>query len=740
MFTLQNVPTSELKLPGLRFVPIAGEHVGSKFDLSIDLAESEAGLIGRVEYATDLFDASTVDALIDSYRCLLEVVSENVHERLSKLPLIDARQRQRLLVDWNDTVRADPAAECLHVLVSAQAALTPDAVAVVCGDAQLSYRELEEQSNQAGHYLRSIGVRPETVVGVLIRRSLHAPVWLLGILKAGGAYLPLDPASPVERLEFMLKDAGVDVLLLDDGLAQAVKGYAGRRIGDEEWRMLARYPATAPDGGARSDNLAYVIYTSGSTGRPKGVCLSHAAVANYLRFAAEAYGVASGIGAPVNTALSFDATVTSWWAPLTSGGQILLLPEGADEVPALAAELAAGKRYSLVKLTPAHLSLLQHGFPDAARDDAANVFVIGGEALDAARVAFWRERAPGIRLVNEYGPTEATVGCIVHEVTAETTRTGAIPIGRPIRNTHVYALDGHGQPVPVGAIGELHIGGAGLARGYLNRAGLTAERFVPNPFGAAGSRMYRTGDRVRYREDGTLQFCGRTDDQVKIRGYRIEPDEVEIALARHPAVNEAAVVARELRPGELVLAAFYTAAESDVSGASLRAHLKGLLPDHMVPPTIVRLDEMPLTSNGKIDRHRLAALDAAPDLPVEAYVPPRTPEEAKLAAIWAEILNVERVGACDNFFDLGGHSLLAVQVMSRVRETFALEVPLRTIFQWPTLSGYADATFGERAALAGPSAPILAEPSEAEALLAKLDDLSDEDVDTLLDALLSEAE
>jgi amino acid adenylation domain-containing protein len=514
----------------------------------------------------------------------------------------------------------------------------------------------------------------------------------------------------------------------------------GRRIGDEEWQTLASYPATAPDGGVEPDNLAYVIYTSGSTGQPKGVCLSHASVANYLRFAADTYGVPGGLGAPVNTALSFDATVTSWWGPLIAGGRILLLPEGADEVPALAAELAAGNAYSLVKLTPAHLSLLQQGFPDAARDEAANVFVIGGEALDAARVAFWRERAPGIRLLNEYGPTEATVGCIVHEVTEATTRTGAIPIGRPIRNTQVYVLDEHRRPVPVGAIGELYIGGAGLARGYLNRAGLTAERFVPNPFGTAGSRMYRTGDRVRYRDDGTLQFCGRTDNQVKIRGFRIEPDEVEIALARHQAVREAVVVARELRSGDLALVAFYTGAESDVSSASLRTHLKELLPDYMVPPTIVRLEEMPLTSNGKIDRQRLAAQDAAPHPPVEAYVPPRTPEEAKLAAIWAGILNVERVGAHDNFFDLGGHSLLAVQVMSRVREIFALEVPLRIIFQCPTLSDYAEATFGESAAHSGASAPILAQTSEAEALLAKLDDLSDEDVDTLLDTLLSEDE
>jgi len=748
MFTLQNQPASELKLPGLTLAPVLDEHASSKFDLSLDFFENEAGLWGRAEYATDLFDAATIDRLIESYESLLEAVAENARTPLSQLPVMSPGQRRMLLVEWNDTARTRAPARRLHELFMEQAARTPDAVAVEQGDERLSYRELDERSSQLGRYLQGLGIGADAVVGLCMRRSLPMIVGLLGILKAGGAYLPLDPTAPSERSTFMLEDAGAQVLLLDDALRERMSSYSGRCVSlTADGPNIAEQAVGSSCADIQGDGLAYVIYTSGSTGVPKGVMLSHDNVINYLRFAIDRYAAAAGAGAPVNTSLSFDATVTSLWAPLLLGRRIVLLPEGIEEVPALAAELAAGKHYSLVKLTPAHLSLLQHGFPEAAQDAAAAVFVVGGEALDAARAEFWRKQAPAIRLINEYGPTETTVGCTVYEVSANAGLGGGnrtIPIGRPIDNTQVYVLDEHLHPLPIGAIGELCIGGAGVARGYLNRPGLSAERFVPDPFATIpGSRLYRSGDRARYLADGNLQFCGRADHQAKIRGFRVEPGEIEAALAVHPQVSDAAVMVQATDSGEPRLVAYFVVhntQDARPTDAELRAFLKRRLPEYMVPAAFVCLKSLPLTVSGKVDRERLASLGGERETATNDYVAPRTPEEIQLAAIWAQVLELGRVGMHDHFFDLGGHSLLAIRVVSKIRETFGLDVPLRLLFEWPSLEGFADVLFRQGGVAVTAADAIRAESTREEHLLSRIDELSDAEVDTLLDDMLLEGD
>jgi amino acid adenylation domain-containing protein len=438
---------------------------------------------------------------------------------------------------------------------------------------------------------------------------------------------------------------------------------------------------------AGSQNLAYVIYTSGSTGRPKGVMISHRGLVNYLHWCVEAYDVEGGGGAPVHSPLGFDLTVTSLFSPLLKGGSVFLLAE-EEGVEGLSEALAAGRNYSLVKLTPSHLEVLAQTLDQETARDGARALVIGGDALYAEALQFWRRHAAATRLINEYGPTETVVGCCVHEVGAEGDVAGPIPIGRPIANTQLYILGRGGEVVPVGVSGELHIGGAGVARGYLNRPGLTAERFIPDPFGVeAGARLYRTGDLARYRADGTIEYLGRIDHQVKIRGFRIELGEIESALRGHGRINDVAVIVREDEPGQKRLVAYVVGhPEGMPTGGELRGHLRERLPEYMVPSFFISLDELPLTTNGKLDRRALPA-PGRQGADADSYVAPRTPVEEVLCSIWQQVLGVERVGVHDNFFDLGGHSLLAAQLISRLRAAFNVELSIRSLFQSPTVAG-----------------------------------------------------
>ena len=604
--------------------------------------------------------------------------------------ILSDRDCRQLLHGWNDTDAAFPDL-CVHELFERQVERTPDADAVIFGERRLTYRDLDQRANQVAHFLRSHGVGPEVLVGVCLKRCPELLVALLGVWKAGGAYVPLDPAYPPERLAFMVDDAGLRVVLTEDA-CRGLFPDSDRQVVclDSDWSTVARQSNGRLAAGAVPANLAYVMYTSGSTGQPKGAMILHSGLVNYLCWAIKAYGVEAGASVPVHTSISFDLTVTSLYPTLLAGGCAELLPEDVGARNLLAA-LRRGRDRGLVKITPAHLDLLNQ---EISPDEAAGltrVFVIGGENLVAESVQQWRDYAPDTRLINEYGPTETVVGCCVYEVKPGDPSTGSIPIGRPIHNTQIYVLGPDQTLAPIGAMGELYIGGAGVARGYLNRPELTRERFIADPFsGRDGARLYRTGDLARYRPDGILEYLGRVDHQVKIRGYRIELGEVEAALASHPAILACAVLAREDSPGNRQLVGYLVAKEEALPpDEEVLGYLKQRLPEYMVPAQLVRLDAMPLTQNGKVDRKALPAPTAAEPFADSASVGPRNDIERTLADVWSRLLNRSSVGIHDDFFEIGGHSLLAIKAISRIRDEFGVSFKVEEFFENSTVASLA---------------------------------------------------
>jgi amino acid adenylation domain-containing protein len=609
-------------------------------------------------------------------------------ERQATLPGLSDRERQRVLFEWNSTGADFPDA-CAHELFEQVVARAPDATAVDWRGQALTYGDLNRRANQVARFLRGRGVGPEVLVGVALDRTPELVIALLGVWKAGGAYVPLDPSYPQQRLAFMVGDADVRVLLTAARCRHLFPSVEDRTVClDTDWPVLAREGPENLGPTASPANLAYVMYTSGSTGQPKGAMILHRGVTNYLCWARSAYAVEPGGSVPVHTSVSFDLTVTSLFTPLVAGGRVELLPEDVGAQQLLSA-LRSAKHRSLVKITPAHLELLSQQLGPGEADGMTRTMVIGGENLLAENLRLWRESAPATRLINEYGPTETVVGCCVHEVRAEDPRNGPVPIGRPIANTRLYVLDGDQHPVPPGVVGELYVGGAGVARGYLNQPALTQERFLADPFsGQDGERMYRTGDLARFREDGILECLGRADDQVKVRGYRVELGEIEATLAGHPDVRSCAVLAREDTPGDRQLVGYVVARDEAQPGAeALQAYLRARLPDWMVPGQFVHLDAIPLTPNGKIDRRALPAPARGRGPAGQGSVAPRTEIEKALAAIWSELLKVEDVGVDGDFFDLGGHSLLAIRAVSRVRDLLGVDLQIGTLFENPTIEG-----------------------------------------------------
>jgi len=685
----QNTPRGHWQLPGLDVRRIEGIHTGAaKFDLAMSLTEREGELAGSVEYASDLFDAGTIERLAGHFVTLLEGIVAAPQCPIDKLPLLGTEERHRLLEAWNDTAADYPRDRCIHELFAQQAARSPDAVAVVCDDQRMTYGELDARANRLARHLETLGVGPDVLVGICIGRSPEMVVGLLGILKAGGAYVPLDPGYPQERLAFMLEDTQTPLLLTQEPLLGRLPPRGIRTLClDRDWPTVATQPATCPPGRARATDLAYVIYTSGSTGTPKGVCITHRGLANYLTWAANAYSVSAGTGAPVHSSMAFDLTVTSLFAPLLTGRTVEVLAEGPG-VEALAAALRARQGYSLVKLTPAHLELLAAQIPAASASGRTRAFVIGGEQLRAETLSFWRKHAPDTLLVNEYGPTETVVGCCTYVVNDGTPASGAVPIGQPIANTRLYVLDAAMEPVPLGVAGELYIAGDGVARGYWRRPELTAERFVADPFDVgATDRLYRTGDLVRRRSDGDLEFLGRRDDQVKVRGYRIELGEIQAVLLRCEHLRDAAVVLREDMPGDKRLVAYVVARDAPIAAADLRAWLARQLPDYMLPAALVAMPTLPLTANGKVDQKRLPVPEY--DSPRTQFEAPCTPLEIAIAGILAEVLHRPRVGRDEDFFDLGGHSLLAARAIGMINDALAVDLTLRQLFETPTVCGLA---------------------------------------------------
>ena len=682
-FVLHTEPMQPPRLAGVEAAEVALSIEAARFDLAVALtagSEGPEGLAGSVEYNRDLFDAATARRLAAHLRTLLEGAAIHPAGRLSDLPLLSPAERDELLAAWSGTAREYPASPLVHELFAAQARRRPEALAVAMGGRWLTYGELEARSNRLAHCLRSLGVGPETLVGICAERTPERVVAVLAVLKAGGAYVSLDPAYPPQRLAFLLADAGVTALLAETRFLDRMPDSAAPMVPlDQDLPGDGDRPPAAELG---PDHLAYVIYTSGSTGRPKGVAVPHRGLLNLVRWHVEAYGVTAEDRGTLVASPAFDASVWELWPLLAAGAAAIIPDEEIRLSPRRLLDWWAEQGITLAFLpTPLAEPLLEEEMPGGL---ALRMLAVGGDRLHRGP----RPRTP-FRLVNHYGPSEYSV--VTTAGTALPGATGAPPIGRAIANTRVYVLDAHQQPVPQGVPGELYVAGAGLARGYLLRSDLTAERFLPDPFAIPGNgpgeRMYRTGDRVRRLPDGNLDFLGRIDHQVKIRGMRVELGEIEAALDRHPQVREAAVLVKDGRLAAYVATAGGLAA---LRINELHAFLEQRLPAYMVPQAWALLDELPLTPNGKVDRRALARVPAEP---LEAsrgeHLAPRTGVERALARIWAELLKLDRVGVRDNFFHLGGHSLLATQVVSRVRRVFGVELEIRSLFEEPTVEALA---------------------------------------------------
>ena len=692
LFSLLNATGGDLRLGSLEAELVDGVAESVKFDLTLTVGETDDGLRGTISYRAELFERATAERMVEHLRALLEGIAADPDRPVAEIPLVSEDERRLLLETWNATDADHPQDACVHRLFEAHAAAHPDAPAVACEGDRLTAGELNARANRLAHHLRGLGVGPDTVVAMFLERGVDSIVALLGILKAGGAYLALDPALPAERLRYMLEDSGAAALVTRGGLAASLP--AGdlpvvRMDGD----ALNGESTADVESGVRAEHLAYTIYTSGSTGRPKGVAVEHRQLAGYLYGVRDRLGLEAGASYATVSTLSADLGHTTVFSALAWGGCLHVIAEERIYGGAALADYFDHNPVDVLKITPSHLAALQGGVDDPRRLMPRRRLVLGGEASGLAWADELVRMAPeGCAVFNHYGPTETTVGALTFRMSAERPETpsSTVVIGAPLPNVRAYVVDGGLRPVPIGVAGELLIGGAGVARGYLHRPSLTAERFIPDPFGAG--RVYRTGDRVRRLPNGSIEFQGRMDGQVKIRGFRVETGEVEAAL-RDAGAADCAVVAREDAPGERRLVA-YVVGEADAD--TLRAHLRRGLPEHMVPSAFVALERLPLTPNGKLDRRALPAPEGGP---VEArYTPPQSEIETALAEVWAEVLGLDRVGRDDGFFDLGGHSLMATRLVSRVRERLGVELPLRTVFEAPTVRGLAarvEALWGE---------------------------------------------
>ncbi len=683
----------------------------AKYDLTLYLWGDASRLTGTFEYNTDLFDATTIDRMVEHFRTLLEAIVAAPDRSIAALPIMTAAERQRLLSDWNDTAIVYPP-QTIQSLFEAQVARTPDAVAVMEGLELLTFRDLNARANQVAHHLHSLGVMPETLVAICLPRSLDLIVSLLGILKAGAAYVPLDPAYPKERLAFMLKDSGAAILLTQRELADRFPDHQARVLYlDVEAEAILQQPEENPNVDVPLDALAYLTYTSGSTGVPKGVQGLQRGAVNRFNWMWRVYPFRPGEICCQKTYLSFVDSVWEIYGPLLQGVPIVIIPDEVLKDDRRLIQMLGDSQVTRIVLAPSLLRVLLTHDDLQERLPHLKYWSASGEALPLELAQrFWRVM-PDATLLNMYGSSEAAADSIVYEVKPDQDLTTMF-IGRPIDNTRVYLLDAHCQPVPIGVPGEIYIGGDGLARGYHGRPDLTAERFIADPFNEAvlvqgdrrqSARLYATGDLGRYWPDGNIEYLGRIDHQVKIRGFRIELGEIESILKQHPSIQQAVVVAREVSPGDKRLAAYvilknttaanhagdeHDAKSSDMTGATasdLRAYLASKLPDYMLPATYITLDALPLTPSGKIDRRALPEPDSATTVLAPDYVAPRDAIERQLAVIWEDVLHIKPVGVRSNFFELGGHSLLAIELFAQIEQVFGKRPPLTTLFQSPTI-------------------------------------------------------
>jgi amino acid adenylation domain-containing protein len=691
--TLAGCTLQQLPVPGWRW---------SRFDLSIVLRERDDGsLRAQLEYATDLFDAGTIERLIGHYRTVLAAAASGPDQQLSELPILTSAERARMLVDWNATA-GDYDRRCLHEQFADQAAHRPDAIAVADAQARVSYGELDRRSNQLARELAGLGVGEGALVAICVDRSVDLLVAMLGVLRTGAAYVPVEPSYPPERQELLVADAGASVVITQERHLGVIDPGGTRVLClDRDSARLEAHPDGALQVAVDPDALAYVIYTSGSTGKPKGVGVRHRSVANLMAAMREHPGIGETDVLANLTTPAFDLSVPDWYLPLTTGARLSIIPQEATLDGVELADWLARTGATIVQATPTTWQMLV----DAGWNGSEQLKIVcGGEALPRSLAEELLVRSASVW--HMYGPTETTVWSSAIELRPG---DGPPPLGGPIANTRFYVLDANRQPVPVGVPGQLYIGGDGVARGYHQRPELTAEKFVGDPFAfGSAERLYRTGDLVRWRESGTLEFLGRMDQQVKLRGFRIELEEIEAVLGASPGVAAAVVTVREDSPGDRRLVA-YVVPEDDHAPADeqLRRPLKSRLPPFMVPSTFVVLEALPVTPNGKLDRASLPAPDGGrPDLE-RRYAAPENPMQETLASIWREVLGIARVGVDDDFFDLGGHSLLAVKMLARVHDSVGVSLALRQLFDGSTIRELADALTTEL--LAGASGDDLAQ-------------------------------
>jgi amino acid adenylation domain-containing protein len=686
MFNLERATAVRGLFNGLEFESGLNPRDFETFELFINAVDKTDKIVLECQYNTNLFDRQTIQRRLAEFATLLRGIVAHPAQSIATLPLLSEPARQQLLGDWNQTQREYPSI-CLHQLVETQAKLTPEAVAVVFGDEQLTYAELDRQANQLANYLIDRGVRPATFVGICVERSLAMVVGLLGILKTGAAYVPIDPHYPLDRIEYMLENARIDLLLTQQSLISQVPSQVQQLVYlDTDWAQISQAATVATVVAVTPEDLAYLIYTSGSTGKPKGVEVLHRGVVNFLTSMQQQPGISATDVLLSVTTLSFDIAVLEIFLPLTVGARVVLISreEGMDgqKLASTIADLGV----TMMQATPATWRLLL----DAEWVGNPHLKILcGGEPISSDLAAKLLDKSATVW--NMYGPTETTIWSTIQQITT----TERISIGRPIANTEIYILDAHLQPVPIGIAGELYIGGAGLARGYWQQPSLTNPKFISHPFDRTPhARIYQTGDLARYLPNGEIECLGRIDFQVKLRGFRIELGEIETMLGEHPSVARSIVIIREDVPEDRRLVAYIIPDRSwrsttTPTPSELRQFLQQKLPDYLLPSAIVTLETLPLTPNGKIDRQALPAPDAATLQFQQRFVAPTTPTEITLAEIWTQVLRIDRIGIEDNFFELGGHSLLATQVISRARQTFEIEIPLQSLFEQPTIAGLA---------------------------------------------------
>ena len=726
-FILQNAPFERLQLKHLTVEPFQPENPTAKYDLTLYTSESDEGIVTFWEFNTDLFEEATIRRMMEHFRNLLTAVVKEPGQKVDAIDFLTSREKQLLFEEWNATQRDFPDNTTVHALFEALAQTQPEAPAVRYHEQEWTYAQLNARANQLAHFLLQKGIRTDEIVGISLPRGLDVPVAILGILKAGGAFLNIDPTYPQERIRYMIEDSGLRFVITTETLAQALPlGQAEAIVIEKEQQTIAAQADTNPERRVMTENLAYVIYTSGSTGKPKGTLLPHRGLCNLAKAQQRAFNITRQSRILQFASLSFDASVWETVMALLNGATLVYTDQETLVTGQGLHSVLKEQKITTITLPPSVLAVMpQDALPDL------QTIITAGEKCTRDLVQRWGQNR---QFVNAYGPTETTVCASMYQTSEDEDREP--PIGKPIDNFRLYVVDENLQAVPIGVPGELCIAGVGLARGYLNRPDLTAERFVPDPFTKEpGARMYRSGDLVRWLPDGNLEFLGRIDHQVKVRGFRIELGEIEAVLTSHEKIRDAAVLVREDKPGEQRLVGYYVTEDGQPLAANqLKAFLKNQLPEYMVPTAFVHLKAMPLTPNGKVDRKALPAPEfSRSDLQTE-YVAPRNENEEKLAAIVSELLHIEKVGVFDNFFDLGGHSLLATKFMSRIREQFNVELPLRTLFEKPTIAELAIAIDESHSDLAGESIErVERETLQLDDVLAELEDLSDEEVRRLLD-------